>query len=61
MFARTTLEPLRRPEESPRYAVCPDCRDAIRLDRGAFKPHNWGMRLCPSSWQLPPRQSVPAA
>lgn len=36
----------------PFHAVCADCGNRVRLARGAFKPHNWGMRLCPGSWQL---------
>jgi hypothetical protein len=38
------------------YGLCRDCRNWIRLDHGTFKAHNWGMRLCPNSWQLASRR-----
>lgn len=35
------------------YGHCVYCGGEVVVDRGAFKPHNWGMRLCPGSWQRP--------
>jgi len=63
MIRRRSLEPGpgRATAPSAVYAVCPDCRNAVRLERGAFKAHNWGMRLCPSSWQLAAERGLPAA
>ena len=36
--------------------LCRSCGEAVRLRRGALRPHNRGMRLCPGSWQLPGAQ-----
>ena len=32
---------------------CTYCGGEVPIVAGSFKPHNWGMRLCPGSWQRP--------
>jgi hypothetical protein len=41
------------PERPLAYGRCVYCGGEVPVNRGSFSPHNWGMRLCPGSWQQP--------
>jgi hypothetical protein len=41
------------PERPAAHGNCVYCGGEVPVDRGAVRPHNWGMRLCPGSWQRP--------
>ena len=41
------------PQKPVVHGHCTYCGGEVLVVGGAFKPHNWGMRLCPGSWQRP--------
>jgi len=47
------VETRRGPERPLAYGHCVYCGSEVLIDRGSFRAHNWGMRLCPGSWQSP--------
>ena len=55
-MGRLDCSKTRRPAIQKSRAIrrCARCGGFVGVRRGAFRAHNWGMRLCPGSWQLAP-------
>lgn len=52
-FLELPVRPARRPQSPDVHGHCTYCGGEVLVVAGSFKPHNWGMRLCPGSWQRP--------
>jgi hypothetical protein len=52
-FLELPVRPARGPQTPPVHGHCTYCGGEVLIVDGSVKPHNFGMRLCPGSWQRP--------
>jgi len=50
-FLELPVGPAREPQTPVVRGHCTYCGGEVPVVAGSFRPHNWGMRLCPGSWQ----------
>ena len=52
-FLELPVRPARGSQTPLVNGFCTYCGGEVLVVAGSFKAHNWGMRLCPGSWQRP--------